>query len=109
MSRFHRTRYAMIAAWCGQWPIAYTQFEEVGNGFSRQVVYVEDFMSMHLQATLKGAPRPEAGEDAADVGNDGVWPTRPPPAVTAGGSESIPVRRAADSILNQARDRISAQ
>jgi hypothetical protein len=36
-SRYHRTRYALIAAWCGQWADARREFDKLGEDFSRRV------------------------------------------------------------------------
>ena len=37
-SRYHRTRYAVIAGWAGRWDVAAAQFEQLGDRFSREVV-----------------------------------------------------------------------
>jgi hypothetical protein len=53
-SRFHRTRYALIAAWSGHWDIAAAQFDKLGDNYSRRVVSESVIKSLREMAAKKG-------------------------------------------------------
>jgi hypothetical protein len=62
-SRYHRTRYALMAAWCGEWAEANRQFDHLAGSYSRRVVPPDVFMSAVQQARDNQATAPES--DAA--------------------------------------------
>jgi hypothetical protein len=56
-ARYHRTRYAVIAAWAGQWAIADAQFTKLGEGYSRKVTSENVIKALRAQAKTKAASR----------------------------------------------------
>lgn len=54
-SRFHRTRYAVMAAWCGKWDIANQQFETLGPQPSQMAVEDIDFRAAREEAESHGS------------------------------------------------------
>lgn len=65
-SRYHRTRYAVVAAWAGRWDVANAQFDRLGDRADNSVVPPST-----LKAIRDRAKRETAGE------------ARPPAAVPA--------------------------
>lgn len=53
-SRYHRTRYLLIASWCGQWAEAQAQFMVLGANHSRRVV-PEDIYQDAVREAMKRA------------------------------------------------------
>lgn len=57
-SRYHRTRYAVIAAWAGKWDVADAQFDRLGDAFSTRVVEADVIRALRAQAKRPPATRP---------------------------------------------------
>jgi hypothetical protein len=56
-ARLHRTRYAVMAAWCGQWAEARRHFERLGEEFSRQGIDAAEIYELRSRAYDEaGAP-----------------------------------------------------
>lgn len=81
-SRYHRTRYALMAAWCGQWAEANRQFDQLANSYSGRVVPPDLFMSAVQQAKAN-----QADGSGADAGT-GETPKETDPA--QGGNNALP-------------------
>jgi hypothetical protein len=52
-SRYHRTRYAVIAAWAQRWAVADAQFDQLGERCSREVVPEGVIKALREQAKQK--------------------------------------------------------
>lgn len=97
-SRYHRTRYAVIAAWAGHWDVANVQFDKLGDRFSRSAVAESVVKSLRAQGKRANqgeiANRPGAGKADAAAGNAGK-----PRAGAAGAAAPPPARKRADDGL----------
>jgi len=62
-SRYHRTRYALIAAWCGQWADAQRQFAKLGEDFSRRPVPEALYRQARALAAANASSAPQAAGD----------------------------------------------
>jgi hypothetical protein len=57
-SRYHRTRYAVMAAWAEKWDVADAQFNQLGERYSRDVVPEGVVKALREQAKQKAKERP---------------------------------------------------
>jgi hypothetical protein len=65
-SRYHRTRYAVVAAWAGHWDVAAAEFDRLGDRHSLAVVPEGVVKALRAQAKRKaGAPSADPGGKAA--------------------------------------------
>jgi hypothetical protein len=55
-SRFHRTRYALVAAWCGRWAEAEAQFKILGDNPSRRATLPELVQRTRAESAAKAGP-----------------------------------------------------
>jgi hypothetical protein len=74
-SRYHRTRYAIAAAWTKHWTVAASEFERLGDAYSRTVVSPAEYAALRDRAyTLTGRSAKNKPATAPVSGELGLIP-----------------------------------
>jgi len=78
-SRYHRTRYALIAAWCGEWVEAKRQFAVLGDDFSHRVAPEALYRQARDQVIANAGKEPRTAEDKQPAGKSSGPAAQPLP------------------------------